>query len=104
LVALSIAGAPDAPEAAIVDPGASAMKPSPHSPAPQDDADPAKRTGRRRLVVGAGVAAGAAVAAAALQRRPESDATVAPTSGPADSHEGYRLTEHVRRYYESTRT
>jgi hypothetical protein len=80
------------------------MKPSPYSLAPKDDADSAKRTGRRRLVVGAGVAAGAAVAATALHRRAEPEATAAATTDPADGHKGYRLTDHVRRYYESTRT
>ena len=82
------------------------MKPSPLSTAPRvEDADSeAPRTGRRRLVVGAGVAAGAAVAAAALARHgaPKVEATTAEATGtPA---QGYRLTDHIRRYYETTRT
>ena len=60
------------------------------------------RTGRRRLVVGAGVAAGAALAAAALQRKLDTRAPAAETA--TTSAEGYRLTDHVRRYYETTRT
>jgi hypothetical protein len=62
------------------------------------------RTGRRRLVVGASVAAGAALAAAALQRKAEtaSPAVAADTRSTPD--QGYRLTDHVRRYYETTRS
>ena len=62
------------------------------------------RAGRRRLVVGAGVAAGAALAAAALQRKPDTGAPAAAAETGAAPAEGYRLTDHVRRYYETTRT
>ena len=62
------------------------------------------RAGRRRLVVGAGVAAGAALAAAALQRKPDTGAPAAAVETGAAPAEGYRLTDHVRRYYETTRT
>jgi hypothetical protein len=62
------------------------------------------RTGRRRLVVGASVAAGAALAAAALQRKADpATPTVAADTGAAPA-QGYRLTDHVRRYYETTRS
>jgi hypothetical protein len=62
------------------------------------------RTGRRQLVVGVGVAAGAALAAVALKQRGEAPPAVAGAkSGPA-SADGYRLTDHIRRYYETTRT
>jgi hypothetical protein len=63
-----------------------------------------QRQGRRRVVVGAGVAAGAALAVAALpgQRAPEAKA--AADADPRRSETGYRLTEHIRRYYETTRT
>ena len=62
------------------------------------------RTGRRALVVGAGVAAGAALAAAALHRKGETPSpAVAAKTGPAPA-QGYRLTDHVRRYYETTRS
>ena len=64
----------------------------------------AERQGRRRAVVGAGVAAGAAVALAALPGRREPAAQVADTASRREPAEGYRLTEHVRRYYETTRT
>ena len=80
------------------------MKPSPTPSAPKADADSAKRSDRRRLVVGAGVAAGAAVAAAALHRRAEPEATVAAKKTEPAAGEGYRLTDHIRRYYDTTRT
>ena len=69
---------------------------------PSDSQEP--RTGRRRLVVGAGVAAGAALAAAALQRKLDTAAPAAAAETGTTSPEGYRLTDHVRRYYETTRT
>ena len=59
---------------------------------------------RRQLVVGAGVAAGAALAAAALKRQLEAPTSVAGAKPDAVAGEGYRLTDHVRRYYETTRT
>jgi hypothetical protein len=59
---------------------------------------------RRQLVVGAGLAAGAAVAAtAALRPHGEAPATVAKAAD-ATASEGYRLTDHIRRYYETTRS
>jgi hypothetical protein len=80
---------------------------SSHVPTSRIDAPDSQepRTGRRRLVLGAGVAAGAALAAAALQRRTETGApaAVAAETG-APPAQGYRLTDHVRRYYETTRT
>ena len=67
---------------------------TPRSPAP----------GAAALVVGAGVAAGAALAAAALQRKLDTAAPAAAAETGTASAEGYRLTDHVRRYYETTRT
>ena len=58
---------------------------------------------RRQLIVGAGVAAGAAIAATALRQHREAPAAVAAVE-PATPASGYRLTDHVRRYYETTRT
>ena len=79
------------------------MKSSSSSPAPRAD-DPSLPRTRRRAVVGAGVAAGAALAAAALARRAAPSETVAETKTDAARSDGYRLTEHIRRYYETTRT
>jgi len=62
------------------------------------------RTGRRQLVVGAGVAATAALAAAAFAPRGAAPAAAAKAGSDPAQGEGYRLTDHVRRYYETTRT
>jgi len=63
------------------------------------------RTGRRRLVVGASVAAGAAVAAAALHRQVTTGGPVVASDNTRETpDQGYRLTDHVRRYYETTRS
>ena len=81
------------------------MKSSPLPTSPTDVSESqGLRTGRRRLVVGASVAAGAALAAAALQRKPDTGAPAAAAETGAAPAEGYRLTDHVRRYYETTRT
>jgi hypothetical protein len=79
------------------------MKSSPSSPVPPADDSSLPRTGRR-AVVGAGVAAGAALAAVALARRVAPSESVAKTKTDTARGEGYRLTEHVRRYYETTRS
>ena len=58
--------------------------------------------GRRSVVAGAGIAGVAAVAVTALQ----SGVAAAPAAAGAAtevSGEGYRLTDHVRRYYETTK-
>ena len=62
------------------------------------------RTGRRRVVVGAGVAAGAALAATALHRKADTSPAVVAAGNGASPEQGYRLTDHVRRYYETTRS
>ena len=60
--------------------------------------------GRRGLVVGVGVAGAAAVTAAALHRGGASDATLAAAGPTSASQDGYRLTDHIKRYYETTRS
>lgn len=65
----------------------------------------APRVGRRGLVVGAGVAGASALAAAALHRGASEPTPVAAAStNAATPDEGYRLTEHVKRYYATTRS
>ena len=62
------------------------------------------RLDRRGLVIGAGVAAGAALAAAVSHRR-SADAAPVASAGPAPAPaDGYRETEHVLRYYQTTRS
>ena len=64
---------------------------------------PSTPVGRRGLVVGAGIAGAAAVAAHALHRGVvAAPVTTTAKAAPAEG-EGYRLTPHVRRYYETTK-
>ncbi|HEX6362123.1 MAG TPA: formate dehydrogenase [Albitalea sp.] len=69
----------------------------------QQDAPSAPSTKRRGLLLGAGVAGAAAIAARALPTAPAED-VAAPAAKPApDTKAGYRLTQHVLRYYETTK-
>jgi hypothetical protein len=68
-----------------------------HSPA-DPDAGPLTR---RRLFAGAGVA-GAAVAVASMLPAAKTQAPAVASAEPA-AGAGYRLTEHVRRYYQTAR-
>jgi hypothetical protein len=61
----------------------------------------APRLGRRGLLLGAGVAGAAAVAAGGLHRAVVAEATAAAPA--AAEGQGYRLTPHVLRYYETTK-
>ena len=82
------------------------MKPTllPTSPAAAPDSEP-HRPSRRRVVAGAGVAAGAALAAAALPGAKRDAATQgADATAARKPADGYRLTEHIRRYYDTTRS
>jgi len=60
---------------------------------------PAKR---RSLLLGAGVAGVAAIAAKTLPVAPEAAAAASPKR-PVDDKGGYQLTQHVLRYYETTK-
>ena len=74
---------------------------SKQSPAPAPS--PSTPVGRRGLVVGAGIAGAAAVAAHALHRGvAAAPVTTTAKAAPVEG-EGYRLTPHVRRYYETTK-
>jgi len=79
------------------------MKKTVSNPPPVAPASSGAQPKRRQLVVGAGVAAGAAIAASALRQHAEAPVAVAKAE-PASASSGYRLTDHVRRYYETTRT
>ena len=59
---------------------------------------------RRAMLAGAG-AVGALAAAASLLPAAEQATAVAAAAAksPADTAAGYRLTEHVKRYYQTTR-
>ncbi len=60
--------------------------------------------GRRGLVVGAGVAGAAAVAAAVLHRHVQAVPEVAAAPSRVGEDGGYQVTPHVLRYYETTRS
>ena len=59
---------------------------------------------RRGLLIGAGAAGAAVLAVKALPLAAPAATTVAATAAKVvDTSGGYQLTEHVRRYYETTR-
>ncbi len=62
------------------------------------------KTSRRGFLLGAG-ATGAAAAAALVVNQPDLQATpvTAATKGPVDRGGGYHVTDHVSRYYRSTK-
>ena len=59
---------------------------------------------RRDLVVGAGVAGAAAIAAAVLHRQAAAAPEPVAAALPATPESGYQVTPHVLRYYETTRS
>ena len=71
-------------------------------PAPAAAPD-SSRIDRRGLVIGAGVAGAAAVAAGTLHRAAVDVLPVAAAKPATPDGEGYRLTAHVKRYYETTK-
>ena len=75
------------------------MKPYPTNTSPPR-ADGARPLKRRGLLLGAGAAGAAALAARAL---PVAPAEAAAAATAADTSAGYRLTQHVLRYYETTK-
>ena len=65
--------------------------------------DDSPRTGRRGLVLGAGVAGVAAIAAQSLHRSIVDAPVDTVVNTTSTQGEGYRLTPHVLRYYETTK-
>lgn len=59
---------------------------------------------RRGMVVGAGIAGVAALAAGALHRGTQAGPSEEAVASGTSADSGYRLTEHIRRYYETTRS
>jgi hypothetical protein len=58
---------------------------------------------RRGFIMGAAVAGAATAAAVAIPKTQVPEAPVAETQPPApENGGGYRLTEHVKRYYKTT--
>ncbi len=59
---------------------------------------------RRHLLAGAGAAGGAAVAVTALPLKPQAAAPLAAAAAPgAVAQDGYQVTPHVLRYYQTAR-
>ena len=71
-------------------------------PQPELNAGPAPALSRRTLFAGAGTAGALAAAAALLPRGEPAPAAVAGAA-PGVQPEGYRLSEHVKRYYQTAR-
>jgi hypothetical protein len=69
----------------------------------QPDVPDAPPSRRRSLLLGAGVAGVAAIAARALPVAPAELAQAAAQATAPDQGGGYQLTQHVLRYYETTR-
>jgi TRAP-type C4-dicarboxylate transport system permease large subunit len=67
------------------------------------EASGASVTKRRGLLLGAGVAGAAALAARALPVGTAEVAAAPAAKAPADKKAGYQLTQHVLRYYETTK-
>ena len=67
--------------------------------------DPKKSADRRALLAGAGTVGALAAAATVLPVMQQSTAPLqsADAKPAPDTSAGYRLTEHVKRYYASTR-
>ena len=63
----------------------------------------APKVDRRSVVVGAGVAGAAAIGAAVLHRQ-AADVPAAAAAAGAATQDGYQVTPHVLRYYETTRS
>ena len=71
---------------------------------PESIAQPPVAPSRRGLLLGSGVVAVAGVAAAVGARALQSAAPEVAAAKPQDdTQDGYRLSPHVQRYYETTR-
>jgi hypothetical protein len=71
---------------------------------PVDRAEPGSQLKRRGVLLGTGVAALAGVAGAVAARSgPTEVPEVRADARPRSEAEGYRLTAHVKRYYETIR-
>ncbi len=80
------------------------MTSSPRKDASDQVASTPTRLDRRSLVAGAGVAGAAALAAVALHRRGAKAAPVVAAKPAHEAGDGYQETQHVLRYYETTRS
>ena len=58
-------------------------------------------TNRRKFLMAAGLGSAGAVAAV-VAGKPASDASAPKAEAAAEQPSGYRLTEHIRKYYKTT--
>jgi hypothetical protein len=67
--------------------------------------DPKAPIPRRGVIAGAGAVGAMAAVATVMPSAPQSSAASAGSDAapPADAAPGYRLTEHIRRYYATAR-
>ena len=74
-------------------------------PAPQETAmnDPQSKLSRRRVFAGAGTVGALAAVAAVVPATKPAVGESAEKRADVDQPSGYRLTEHVRRYYQTTK-
>lgn len=66
-----------------------------------DDAQ--SKLSRRRVFAGAGTVGALAAAAAVLPIAKPDEGTARGDAGKAERSTGYRLTEHIQRYYQTTK-
>jgi hypothetical protein len=64
---------------------------------------PKEQVSRRRLFAGAGAAGALAAAATVLPLARQSEVPAEQAKSNDDKAEGYRLTEHIQRYYETAK-
>ena len=64
---------------------------------------PKEQVSRRRLFAGAGAVGAVVAAAAVLPLARQSEEPVESAKSDEDKPDGYRLTEHIRRYYETAK-
>jgi len=65
--------------------------------------EPKSRVSRRTMFAGAGTLGALAAAASLLPGRPEPATPTPQAKAPPERGGGYELTEHVKRYYQTTR-
>ena len=76
------------------------MPPVPHAHAQADSLESAPT--RRRFLMGAAVAAAGTAATAGHLAQQASAGSAQPAQPADDGTTGYRLTEHIRKYYKTT--
>ena len=79
------------------------MNTKPHAEAKDATSAPAPTVGRRGLVAGVGVAGAVAVTAKLVGQGRTDPTEKGQPAGASAAPQGYRLSAHVQRYYETTK-